>query len=161
MLKGSGSATDDLLTSLTQPSLPGHASGYTDSLPSAPTSVHPVVTQPEETTETSNQEESDDTESDGFIPVRGKGRRRTQRSVSNQSTGRASETLTKRQRQNQAKRVAQKASKAEAEEQRLETLDRHRKDMEQARIQEMYKKGKQLSGGMSMSVGSSGKAEWD
>lgn len=165
MPKGRMTTDENLPANSTPPAPARDASSHTDSITPTPTPLHPVVAQLEESTEISDKEESDNTESDGFIPVRGKGRRRSQRSVSNQSLGgggaRASETLTKRQRQNQAKRAAQKATRAEAEQQRLETLARHRKDSEQARIQEIYQKGKQLSGGMSMSVGNSGKAEWD
>jgi hypothetical protein len=51
--------------------------------------------------------------------------------------------------------------KAEAQEQQMKALRAHQKELEKARIDELHKKGKQLSGGMSMSVGGSGKAEWD
>jgi len=74
---------------------------------------------------------------------------------------RSSEGMTKKQRQNQAKREAEKAEKAEAQQQQMKALSEHRKQLEKARIDELHKKGKQLSGGMSMSVGNTGKAEWD
>jgi len=103
----------------------------------------------------------DSTEDDGFIPVKSKGRRRTQRSASIHSTGggvaRAPESLTKKQRQNKAKREVEKEAKENSELQRQETFTRHKKELEHTRIEEAYKKGKQLSGGMTMSVGSSGK----
>jgi len=110
---------------------------------------------------------AESTEDDGFVAVT-KGRRRTQRTASASSIGggggssvRSSESLTKKQRQNQAKREAQKAAKAAEQREQAKALGAHRKGLEKARIEELHKQGKQLSGGMSMSVGNSGKAEWD
>lgn len=45
----------------------------------------------------------------------------------------------KKQRQNAAKRDAQKAAKASAETERLATLARHKRDLEKLRIAEQYK----------------------
>jgi len=129
--------------------------------------------------------DEESTEDDGFIPVKSKGRKRkclitvlqpeinlswtgVQRSVSTQSTGgggggsmRAPEVMNKKQRQNKARRDAEKAARNEGEQERLERYSQHKKELERTRIDEMYQKGKQLSGGMSMSVGNSGKAEWN
>jgi hypothetical protein len=89
----------------------------------------------------------------------------TQRMPSSGSVGgstiRSSETKTKKQRQNQAKREAERLAKADSQQQQMKALAEHRKNLENTRIEELHKKGKQLSGGMAMSVGSTGKAEWN
>ena len=66
--------------------------------------------------------------------------------------------MTKKQRQNAAKREAQKTAKAEAEAQRLATLAKHKRDLEKTKIAEQYS-GK--SGGSSASVDSKGHLVWD
>lgn len=79
-------------------------------------------------------------------------------------TQKASETLTKRQRQNANKRDAEKAAKADAERQRLETLARHKRDLERVKIAEQFAKGgskKTPSGGMNASLDAQGKMVWD
>jgi len=107
------------------------------------------------------------TDDDGFVSVISKGRRRPQRSASSQSGGgsqsitRSSETMNKKQRQRLAKQEAEKANKAANEQDRLQRLASHRKQQEKAHIEDMYKTGRQSSGGMSMSVDDRGKAVWD
>ncbi|KZT43206.1 hypothetical protein SISSUDRAFT_1030052 [Sistotremastrum suecicum HHB10207 ss-3] len=74
----------------------------------------------------------------------------------------ASETLTKKQRQNQAKREVEKEAKAAAEKERLERLAAHRRELEKVKIAEQYKsKPKQKGGGMTASVDESGKLVWE
>jgi DNA-binding protein H-NS len=66
--------------------------------------------------------------------------------------------MTKKQRQNAAKREAQKAAKAEAEAQRLATLSKHKRELEKAKIVEQYSK---KDGGSSASVNDKGHLVWD
>ena len=66
--------------------------------------------------------------------------------------------MTKKQRQNAAKREAQKAAKAEAEAQRVAALAKHRREMEKERIAEQHSK---KSGGSSASVDGKGHLVWD
>jgi DNA-binding protein H-NS len=66
--------------------------------------------------------------------------------------------MTKKQRQNAAKREAQKTAKAEAEAQRLATLAKHKQDLEKTRIVEQYSK---KGGGSSASVDDKGHLVWD
>lgn len=69
--------------------------------------------------------------------------------------------MTKRQRQNAAKREAQKADKEAADRERLDKLAKHKRDLERARIEEQYKSnGKKLSGGMQATV-EDNKLVWD
>ncbi|EJF64009.1 hypothetical protein BD309DRAFT_887829 [Dichomitus squalens] len=73
----------------------------------------------------------------------------------------ASESLTKKQRQHAAKREAEKAAKAEAERERLATLARHKRELEQTRMAEQAKASKKaVSGGMSATVDENGKLVW-
>jgi DNA-binding protein H-NS len=65
--------------------------------------------------------------------------------------------MTKKQRQNAAKREAQKSAKAEAEAQRLATLSKHKRELEKAKIAEQYSK----NGGSSASVDNKGHLVWD
>lgn len=67
----------------------------------------------------------------------------------------APETLTKRQRQNAARREAQKADKATNEQERQARLDAHKKALERARIEEQFgagAKGSKIGGGTVASV---------
>ena len=77
----------------------------------------------------------------------------------------APETLTKRQRQNAAKRDAQKADKEAAEAERLARLAKHKRELEKVKIDEQYKGSsagkKSLSGGMQMRVNDNNKLVWD
>jgi hypothetical protein len=66
--------------------------------------------------------------------------------------------MTKKQRQNAAKREAQKAAKAEAEVQRLATLAKHKRELEKVKIAEQYS---QKSGSSSASVNDKGQLVWD
>jgi len=66
--------------------------------------------------------------------------------------------MTKKQRQNAAKREAQKAAKAEGEAQRLATLDKHKRELEKTKIAEQYAK---KDGGSSASVNDKGHLVWD
>lgn len=65
--------------------------------------------------------------------------------------------MTKKQRQNAAKREAQKAAKADAEAQRLSTLTKHKRELEKAKIAEQYSKG----GSSTASVNDKGHLVWD
>ena len=72
--------------------------------------------------------------------------------------------MTKRQRQNASKRDAQKAAKAEAEAERLATLAKHKREIENARMAEQFKgkgSGKTPSGGMKAVVDERGKLVWE
>ena len=51
----------------------------------------------------------------------------------------APETVTKRQRQNKAKREAEKSAKLDAEAERRKTLEKHQKDLEKTRIDEQWR----------------------
>ena len=66
--------------------------------------------------------------------------------------------MTKKQRQNAAKREAQKAAKVEAEAQRLATLAKHKRELEKERIADQYAK---KDGGPSASVDARGHLVWD
>ncbi|KAJ1306537.1 hypothetical protein OPQ81_007538 [Rhizoctonia solani] len=73
--------------------------------------------------------------------------------------------MTKKQRQNAAKRDATKAAKADAEDERLAKLAAHKRVLERERIAEAYAKpaaGKgKASGGMTASVNDKGSLVWD
>lgn len=73
--------------------------------------------------------------------------------------------MTKKQRQNAAKRDATKAAKADAEEERLSKLQAHKRELERERIAQAYSKppaGKsKASGGMTASVNEKGNLVWD
>jgi DNA-binding protein H-NS len=74
----------------------------------------------------------------------------------------APETLTKKQRQNAAKRDTEKALKAEAETERQAALRAHKKELEKVKMAEQAKpKGKVLSGGMTASVDKNGRLVWE
>ena len=68
----------------------------------------------------------------------------------------APETMTKKQRQNAAKREAEKAAKADAEAERLARLARHKRELEHSRINEQFSQGKKPSGGMWAAVDDNG-----
>ncbi|KAK7041781.1 hypothetical protein VNI00_009070 [Paramarasmius palmivorus] len=110
--------------------------------------------------ETGEGEDDDE----GWGVVKGRGRPRPERSVtlqasqSSQKAVKAPETLTKKQRQNKAKREAEKSSKDDFNAQQERTLAQHRAK----RIEEDYKQqSKKTSGGMTASVDSRGKLVWD
>lgn len=84
--------------------------------------------------------------------------------TSSSQAHRASETITKRQRQNGQRRVREKAEKAAAEEQRQAALAKHKRELDTARILEQYSGksgGKSFSGGMKASVDERGKLVWE
>ncbi|KDN43241.1 hypothetical protein RSAG8_06208, partial [Rhizoctonia solani AG-8 WAC10335] len=73
--------------------------------------------------------------------------------------------MSKKQRQNAAKREAAKASKNEAEDERVAKLQAHKRALERERIAQAYAKpapGKgKASGGMTASVNEKGSLVWD
>lgn len=79
----------------------------------------------------------------------------------------SSTELTKKQRQNQAKREAEKAQKAAEEKARVAKLAKHKKDLENERIKALYSnKGgsgsnSKLSGGMKATVDEKGNMYWE
>ena len=79
------------------------------------------------------------------------------RSPQTDSQPQSGSEMTKKQRQNAAKREAQKALKAEAEAQRLAALSKHKRELEKVKIAEQYSKG----GGSSASVDGKGHLVWD
>jgi len=110
-----------------------------------------------------------DGEDDGWGVVKRGGRPKNSSSFS-QSTLSASraasapETMTKRQRQNAANRAMQKAAKADAERERVATLAKHKRELEQAKIEAQFGKGgskKFPSGGMQAGVDAKGKLVWE
>jgi hypothetical protein len=68
---------------------------------------------------------------------------------------------TKKQRQNAARREAQKAAKAEAEAERLATYARHKKEQEKVKIAEQYAQKKTPGAGASASVDDRGHLVWN
>lgn len=75
----------------------------------------------------------------------------------------SNQPLTKKQRQNAAKRAAQKDAKVDAEKERLAALQKHKRDLEKTRMAEQASgtgKGK-VSGGMKASVDDNGKLVWE
>ncbi|KAG6860824.1 hypothetical protein C0995_007155 [Termitomyces sp. Mi166 len=104
----------------------------------------------------------------GWDVVKSRRPRTTRPSASEPSTSqsqqkKAPETLTKRQRQNAARREAQKVMKEEAEHERRATLARHQRELENERMKEQArgKGGKKVSGGMMAVVSESGKLVWE
>lgn len=76
----------------------------------------------------------------------------------------STDPLTKRQRQNAAKRAAEKSQKAEAEKERLALLAKHKRDLEKSRMAEQASasgKPSKVSGGMKASVDDNGKLVWE
>ncbi|KAG5719198.1 hypothetical protein E4T56_gene11766 [Termitomyces sp. T112] len=87
----------------------------------------------------------------------------SEHSLSQSQQKKAPETLTKRQRQNAARREAQKTVKEEAEHERRATLARHQRELENERMKEQAKGrgAKKVSGGMKAVVSESGKLVWE
>lgn len=88
-----------------------------------------------------------------------------QPAASSSSSAPSFATLTKKQRQNAAKRAAEKEVKAASEKERVEALKKHQREVEKARMAELAKqrgsgKGK-VSGGMSASVDEGGRLVWN
>ncbi|KZV98751.1 hypothetical protein EXIGLDRAFT_727075 [Exidia glandulosa HHB12029] len=100
---------------------------------------------------------------DGFMPVKSRGKQRMARQSSEASTHsthsmRATETQTKRQRQNAAKRDAEKDAKLLADREREQALAKHRRE----RINDIYTGGggKSVSGGQRATVDENYKLSW-
>lgn len=109
-------------------------------------------------------EDADGEDDGGWGVVKSRGRSRPDHPQQQQPEQSSSTTETKRQRQNAAKREAQKTAKADAETERLATLARHKRELEKARIEEQYaqKPGKKSpSGGATASVDDRGHLVWD
>lgn len=111
-----------------------------------------------------------DGEDDGWGVVKRGGRPKntatssSQTSLSGSKTASAPETVTKRQRQNAAKRDALKSAKLDAERERLAALAKHKRELERTKIDEQYAKGgsrKVTSGGMQAGVDEKGKLVWE
>lgn len=99
---------------------------------------------------------------DGFMPVKSRGKQRAARQVSSDSSAppmRATETQTKRQRQNAARREVEKDAKALADRQREQALEKHRRE----RITDIYSTGggKTVSGGQRATVDENFKLSWE
>lgn len=81
-------------------------------------------------------------------------------STAQSASASAPESMTKKQRQNAAKREAAKAAKQDGEAERLAALARHKRELEKLRVAEQLG-GKKTSGGMTASVDANGKLVWD
>lgn len=77
------------------------------------------------------------------------------------TTNKTADQLSKKQRQNAAKREREKAAKAQAESERLALLARHKKDKEREREGGAGGGGKKESGGMKAVVDERGKLVWE
>jgi hypothetical protein len=86
-------------------------------------------------------------------------------SQSNQSqhqAQKAPETLTKRQRQNAARRERQKDVKADEEAQRIAALAKHKRELERVRMAEQLAAPRsKIGGGMKAAVDAGGKLVWE
>ncbi|KAJ3838547.1 hypothetical protein EV361DRAFT_897090 [Lentinula raphanica] len=109
-------------------------------------------------------------EDEGWGVVKRGGRPKNRLASSQQSASSTSrietapETMTKRQRQNAARRDAEKSAKAAAEQERLATLARHKRELERAKMDAQFGKGggkKATSGGMKAVIDEKGKLVWD
>ncbi|KAH9951179.1 hypothetical protein B0H21DRAFT_719954 [Amylocystis lapponica] len=86
-------------------------------------------------------DDADGEDDGGWGVVKGRGRTRTGKAPTQQIPVQAApETLTKRQRQNAAKREAQKAVKGDAEADRLARLAQHHRELEREKIAALYGK---------------------
>ncbi|KAH9921698.1 uncharacterized protein BXZ73DRAFT_104319 [Epithele typhae] len=107
--------------------------------------------------------DADGEDDGGWGVVKSRGRTKVTRAPSQQTptAQTASESVTKKQRQRAAKKDAEKSAKADAEAQRLATLAKHKRELEQARMAEQSKSSRNTaSGGMSASVDENGKLIW-
>ncbi|GAB1518518.1 hypothetical protein RhiTH_001578 [Rhizoctonia solani] len=112
--------------------------------------------------------DDDETDEGGWGVVKSRKPKRSQTVTQASSQAKSSSdpsALTKKQRQNAAKRDATKAAKADAEEDRVAKLQAHKRALERERIAEAYAKpasGKgKASGGMIASVNEKGSLVWD
>lgn len=104
-------------------------------------------------------DDADGEDDGGWGVVKSRGRPKAEKTPVSAPT--APESLTKKQRQNAAKRDAQKAAKAEAEAERQARLAKHSREVERAKIAEQYaKSSKSVSGGMTAYVDENGKLVW-
>lgn len=106
-----------------------------------------------------------DGEDDGgwdVVPTKSRGKAKHTRPS---QPDKAVESKTKKQKQNQARREAEKVAKEEGEKQRLALLASHRREMEKAIIEEQSKKTKKkqpvVSGGMKATVDAQGHMVWE
>ena len=72
------------------------------------------------------------------------------------ATQTAPETLTKKQRQNQKRKELEKSEKAAARAEQEAALARHKRELQEVRMQEQFAKGKKTSGGMKATVDAKG-----
>lgn len=80
---------------------------------------------------------------------------------SSSASYKASETMTKRKRQNKSRNEQEKAEKAAAEKERLQALREHQRGLEKIRMEQQSSSAKQLGGGSKASLDSSGRLVWD
>ncbi|KAH9839959.1 uncharacterized protein C8Q71DRAFT_470692 [Rhodofomes roseus] len=103
-------------------------------------------------------DDADGEDDGGWGVVKSRGRPKTHKPT---TTPTASESVSKKQRQNAAKRDAQKTAKVEAEAERQARLAQHKRELERAKIAEQYSKpSKNVSGGMTAYVDENGKLVW-
>ncbi|GBE86279.1 hypothetical protein SCP_0901580 [Sparassis crispa] len=109
-------------------------------------------------------DDADGEDDGGWGIVKGRGRSKTNKSPGTSQQlppHTALETMTKKQRQNAARREAQKSAKVDAEEERQARLALHKRELERAKIAEQYSNsGKTTSGGMTAFVDENGKLVW-
>ncbi|KAG7445791.1 uncharacterized protein BT62DRAFT_1006823 [Guyanagaster necrorhizus] len=81
----------------------------------------------------------------------------------NKTASTSNQPQTKRQRQNAARKAAEKAAKAEAEKARLVALAKHHGELEKTRMSELSSRrgGNKVSGGMTATVDDNGKLVWE
>ncbi|KAI0339514.1 hypothetical protein BDW22DRAFT_602005 [Trametopsis cervina] len=102
-----------------------------------------------------------DGEDEGGWVVKGSRTRTRTAKPTVQPSQAAPESLTKKQRQNLLKRESAKASKAEAEGERLATLAKHKQQLERLRIAEQSASKKKQGSGMAASMDEKGHLVWD
>ncbi|KZT25213.1 hypothetical protein NEOLEDRAFT_1178628 [Neolentinus lepideus HHB14362 ss-1] len=107
--------------------------------------------------------DADGEDDGGWGVVKNRSRRKaTTGTQSSTPEFKAPESLTKKQRQNAAKREAQKTAKAQAEAERLALLAKHKRELERQRMAEQAaSQGKKTSGGMTATVDEKGKLVWE
>ncbi|TFK51913.1 hypothetical protein OE88DRAFT_1485515 [Heliocybe sulcata] len=108
--------------------------------------------------------DADGEDDGGWGVVKSRSRRTAPTNAQPSSTPefKAPESVTKKQRQNAAKRDREKAAKDQAEAERLEKLAKHKRELERERVMEQAKsRGKKASGGMTATVDEKGKLVWE
>jgi len=107
-------------------------------------------------------DDADSEDDGGWGVVKPRGRSRPERSQQQeQERPVQSAPETKKQRQNAARREAQKAAKVNAEAERLATLAKHKKEQEKARIAQQYAQKPGKKAPASASVDDGGHLVWD